>query len=125
VPGEGSTFFFSITATPAPFVPVSPSAALSSPRWLTGSTNIYIFESCEPSSEVRGRKGNEEREEERREREYETHFLLFFLGTKKTTSRQGICCNPNDFRKCLSEFRWNQKTCCHTRVHEHPHLLQP
>eukprot|EP00026_Physarum_polycephalum_P001583 Phypoly_transcript_01585.p1 GENE.Phypoly_transcript_01585~~Phypoly_transcript_01585.p1 ORF type:complete len:1072 (+),score=167.91 Phypoly_transcript_01585:208-3216(+) len=52
VAGEGSSFLFSITATPAPFVPISPSGSLSSPRWLTNSTNIYIFESCKISSEV-------------------------------------------------------------------------
>lgn len=50
IPGEGSTFHFSITATPTPFVPVSPSRV--SPRWLVSSTNIFIIERCKAASEV-------------------------------------------------------------------------
>eukprot|EP00026_Physarum_polycephalum_P006601 Phypoly_transcript_06650.p1 GENE.Phypoly_transcript_06650~~Phypoly_transcript_06650.p1 ORF type:complete len:554 (+),score=78.16 Phypoly_transcript_06650:185-1663(+) len=51
IPGEGSTFYFSITAIPTPFVPVSPSSH-SSPRWLITSTNIFIIEPCKPAGEV-------------------------------------------------------------------------
>ena len=51
VPGEGSTFLFSITASLAPFVAISPSS-LASPRWLINTANIFILDSCYLSAEV-------------------------------------------------------------------------
>lgn len=52
IAGEGSTFFISITATPAPHLPDSPSTVLSTNNWLTLSTVIVIVEPCKVASEV-------------------------------------------------------------------------
>ena len=148
MPGEGSSFLFSITATPAPFVPVSPSASLSSPRWLTSTTNIYIFESCKPASEVyrkeergtreqvtkgrdgtaRGRDRTEEKEVGRRRREgvviTKSYRCPLIAGTQKATCGEGFPGNPDDFREYLLALRRDQEIRRHSRVHQHPHLLR-
>lgn len=52
IPGEGSTFLFSLVAQPLPFAPVSPSCSVTSPRWLVFSTHIIIFGECRVANEV-------------------------------------------------------------------------